>query len=137
MSSEVLRAVQPGLPLRLPMITLTRPFIGSRLIWIPLSSSYIRTPKHLSNSSKRMSSTNPSNAPQPEEDWKRSDVYHNSFLIPKDEALEFAQKNSQDNDLPAIAVSPAQGKLLNLLARSIGAKRILEVGTLGGCVSLT
>ncbi|CAL1704839.1 unnamed protein product [Somion occarium] len=79
-----------------------------------------------------MSSTNPSNAPQPEEDWKRSDVYHNSFLIPKDEALEFAQKNSQDNDLPAIAVSPAQGKLLNLLARSIGAKRILEVGTLGG-----
>ncbi|EMD38535.1 hypothetical protein CERSUDRAFT_94063 [Gelatoporia subvermispora B] len=64
--------------------------------------------------------------------WARSDQYHNSFLIQPDEALEFARKNSDENGLPAIAVSTAQGKFLNLLARSIGAKRVLEVGTLGG-----
>ncbi|HEX7781128.1 MAG TPA: O-methyltransferase, partial [Vicinamibacterales bacterium] len=34
--------------------------------------------------------------------------------------------------LPAISVSPSQGKLLNVLARAIGARRILELGTLGG-----
>ncbi|OCH95543.1 O-methyltransferase family 3 protein [Obba rivulosa] len=67
-----------------------------------------------------------------EELWARSDQYHNSFLIPADEALEYARKNSNANGLPEIAVSTAQGKFLNLLARSIGAKRILEVGTLGG-----
>lgn len=66
------------------------------------------------------------------DDWTRSDVYHNSFLIPADEALEYARKSSDEQGLPEIAVSTAQGKLLNLLARSIGAKRILEVGTLGG-----
>jgi predicted O-methyltransferase YrrM len=42
------------------------------------------------------------------------------------------QQKSIEEGLPAIAVSPAQGKLLQLLARSINAKRILEVGTLGG-----
>ncbi|THV02189.1 S-adenosyl-L-methionine-dependent methyltransferase [Dendrothele bispora CBS 962.96] len=70
------------------------------------------------------------------EDWTRSDRYHNSFLIPSDNEaaniLERALKNSSDNGLPDIAVTKAQGKFLNLLAKSIGAKRILEVGTLGG-----
>ena len=70
--------------------------------------------------------------PTDKADWARSDAYHNSFLIPEDPAFEYAKKNSQANDLPEIAVSTAQGKYLNLLARSIGAKRILEVGTLGG-----
>jgi predicted O-methyltransferase YrrM len=76
-------------------------------------------------------------APTSQEDWTRSDVYHNSFLIPKDEALEKALKHSRDEGLPEIAVSAAQGKYLKLLALSIGAKRILEVGTLGGCAILT
>ncbi|OBZ75310.1 O-methyltransferase MdmC [Grifola frondosa] len=67
-----------------------------------------------------------------QEIWERCDAYHNSFLIPSDDALEHARKNSDENGLPAIAVSTAQGKFLNLLARSIGAKKILEVGTLGG-----
>ena len=66
------------------------------------------------------------------DDWERSDKYHNSFLIPPDPALEAAAKRSDERGLPEIAVSPAQGKFLNLLAQSIGAKRILEVGTLGG-----
>ncbi|KAJ3874206.1 O-methyltransferase family 3 protein [Lentinula edodes] len=66
------------------------------------------------------------------EDWARSDVYHNSFLIPQDSVLDAALKNSAANGLPEIAVSVSQGKFLQLHARAIQAKRILEVGTLGG-----
>ena len=66
------------------------------------------------------------------DDWERSDKYHNSFLIPPDPTLEAAAKRNDERGLPEIAVSPAQGKFLNLLAQSIGAKKILEVGTLGG-----
>ncbi|PBK86628.1 S-adenosyl-L-methionine-dependent methyltransferase [Armillaria gallica] len=69
-------------------------------------------------------------------DWDRSDNYHNSHLLQKDQALEFTVQNSEANGLPDIAVSPAQGKFLSLLAKSIGAKRILEVGTLGGYSSI-
>ncbi|KAH7890076.1 O-methyltransferase-domain-containing protein [Phlebopus sp. FC_14] len=65
-------------------------------------------------------------------EFSRSEQFHNSFLIPKDQALEDALKYSKEQGLPDIAVSAAQGKLLKLLAQSIGAKRILEVGTLGG-----
>ncbi|KAJ7052056.1 O-methyltransferase family 3 protein [Mycena amicta] len=66
------------------------------------------------------------------EDWARNDAYHNSFLHSADAELAWVLKNSTDKGLPEIAVSAAQGKLLNLLVRSIGAKRVLEVGTLGG-----
>ena len=66
------------------------------------------------------------------EDWARSDSYHNSFLIAPDATLDAARQNTAANGLPDIAVSTAQGKFLNLIARSIGALRILEVGTLGG-----
>ncbi|KAJ7083443.1 O-methyltransferase family 3 protein [Mycena epipterygia] len=66
------------------------------------------------------------------EDWSRSDQYHNSFLHTEDPILDAALKHSKANGLPEIAVSAAQGKFLNLLVSSIGAKRILEVGTLGG-----
>lgn len=69
-----------------------------------------------------------------DETWVRSDAYHNDFLIKPDAAFEHALKNSDDNGLPQIAVSKAQGKFLSLIARSINAKRILEVGTLGGYV---
>ena len=77
------------------------------------------------------------NTLSPQDGWSRSDLYHNSFLIPEDESLDYARKNSDDSGLPSIDVTAAQGKLLNLIARSINAKRILEVGTLGGCVSLS
>ncbi|KAK7042811.1 O-methyltransferase family 3 protein [Favolaschia claudopus] len=70
--------------------------------------------------------------PTSQEDWARSDNYHNSFLLPQDQILDDVLKNSIDKGLPEIAVSAAQGKFLNLLARSVQAKRILEVGTLGG-----
>jgi len=71
-------------------------------------------------------------SPDFQETWTKSDVYHNSFLIPNDEALDENRKNSKANDLPDIAVTAAQGKFLSLLAQSIGARRILEIGTLGG-----
>ncbi|KAK7049809.1 hypothetical protein VNI00_005239 [Paramarasmius palmivorus] len=67
------------------------------------------------------------------DDWARSDRYHNSFLLPEhDDGLESALKRSRENGLPDIAVSAAQGRFLNLLVKSVGAKRVLEVGTLGG-----
>ena len=71
-------------------------------------------------------------SPELQEIWTRSDNYHNSFLIPEDEALEKIVANSEENGLRKVAVSVAQGKFLHLVARSIGAKKILEVGTLGG-----
>jgi predicted O-methyltransferase YrrM len=64
--------------------------------------------------------------------WTAVDDYIADRLIPADRALEAALASNRESGLPAIDVSPAQGKLLNLLARMIGAKRILEVGTLGG-----
>lgn len=81
-----------------------------------------------------MAAFHPRSQPTTPADWNQSDVYHNSFLIPQDAALEKALKNSSDNGLPEIAVSTAQGKFLKLHAQSINAKRIIEVGTLGGCV---
>jgi predicted O-methyltransferase YrrM len=54
------------------------------------------------------------------------------MLSPSDEALASALADSEAAGLPPIAVAPNQGKMLELLARAIGAHRILEIGTLGG-----
>lgn len=67
-----------------------------------------------------------------QENWTAVDEYVSGLLAPHDEALEAALRESEDAGLPAIQVSPAQGKLLCLLARSIGARQVLEFGTLGG-----
>ncbi len=64
--------------------------------------------------------------------WRDVDSYIEARLVGEDEALSSAIRDSAAAGLPAIAVSAAQGKLLHLMALSIGAKRILEVGTLGG-----
>jgi predicted O-methyltransferase YrrM len=69
------------------------------------------------------------------EDWQRSDQYHNSFLIPQDDILDAVVRHCKAHGLPDIAVSTAQGKFLNLLAKSLGVKRVLEIGTLGGWIS--
>ena len=53
-------------------------------------------------------------------------------LIKHDDALAFSLKNSEEKSLPPIAVNAGEGKLLYLVAKALGAKRILEVGTLGG-----
>ncbi|MFI5346529.1 MAG: O-methyltransferase [Elusimicrobiota bacterium] len=64
------------------------------------------------------------------------DTYITGRLAPRDEDLEAAQKAAADAGLPAISVSAAQGKMLSLYATMIGAKRILEIGTLGGYSTL-
>ena len=67
-----------------------------------------------------------------EERWAEVDEYIGGLLAPHDEALEAALAGSEAAGLPAIQVSPAQGKLLQLLARTVGARTVLEFGTLGG-----
>ncbi len=67
-----------------------------------------------------------------QETWTAVDEYVAGLLAPHDEALEAALRASDEAGLPAIQVSPSQGKLLYLLAKSIGARQILEFGTLGG-----
>ncbi len=64
--------------------------------------------------------------------WTSVDDYFNGALLPRDETLEAALAASDKAGLPQIAVAPNQGKLLQLLALSVGARRILEIGTLGG-----
>ncbi len=62
----------------------------------------------------------------------RIDDYIQNLFAPQDEALEAAVRESQRAGLPEINVSPSEGKLLQLLAEISGARRILEIGTLGG-----
>ncbi len=64
--------------------------------------------------------------------WNDVDQYVNARLAPHDRALDAALEACAAAGLPAISVTASQGKLLALLARSIGARRVLEIGTLGG-----
>jgi len=68
--------------------------------------------------------------------WANVDAYIEQQLVPQDEALTAALADSREAGLPAISVAPNQGKLLGLFARSIGARKILELGTLGGYSSI-
>lgn len=64
--------------------------------------------------------------------WHAVDDYFSGLLSPQDEALSGALAASEAGGLPSIAVSALQGRLLTLLAHVGGARRVLEVGTLGG-----
>jgi predicted O-methyltransferase YrrM len=64
--------------------------------------------------------------------WSKVDDYIVDALVGHDPALEGALKASDAAGLPHIAVAPNQGKLLHILALAIGARKILEIGTLGG-----
>lgn len=64
--------------------------------------------------------------------WTAVDSYLSDTLIGHDAALEAAQKATADAGMPAISVSPTQGKMLQVLATSVNASSILEIGTLGG-----
>jgi len=64
--------------------------------------------------------------------WSEVDAYVEQLLVGEDPALQAALQASDDAGLPPIALTPAQGKLLHLLARVHGASGILELGTLGG-----
>jgi predicted O-methyltransferase YrrM len=63
--------------------------------------------------------------------WTEVDRYLNDLLVPPDAALDAALEASAAAGLPAIQVAPTQGKLLQIFARMVGARAILEVGTLG------
>ena len=67
-----------------------------------------------------------------EEQWTAVDRYITDLFVPSDPALEAALAASEAAGLPPINVAPNQGKLLHLLARAIGARNVLEIGTLGG-----
>lgn len=64
--------------------------------------------------------------------WDSVDDYLQDLFIEADPALEAALKNQEATGLPAIQVSPLEGKFLQMIARAMQAKYILEVGTLGG-----
>jgi len=67
-----------------------------------------------------------------QERWTAVDEYIGGLLLQPDPALDAALTDSAAAGLPPINVSPAQGKLLQLLARLQGARAILEIGTLAG-----
>ena len=67
-----------------------------------------------------------------QEVWTAVDRYITDLLVPVDAVLDQALRASAEAGMPAIAVSPNQGKLLMLLAQALGARKILEIGTLGG-----
>jgi predicted O-methyltransferase YrrM len=71
-----------------------------------------------------------------QDQWTAVDRYLEGSIVPQDSALVAALKASEAAGLPAIQVSPTQGKLLHLLARSVCARNILEIGTLGACSTI-
>jgi predicted O-methyltransferase YrrM len=64
--------------------------------------------------------------------WTSVDQYLGGLVAPPDAALTGALESSTKAGLPEIQVSTVQGKFLHMLALAIGARRILEIGTLGG-----
>ncbi|MGC1461233.1 MAG: O-methyltransferase [Terracidiphilus sp.] len=64
--------------------------------------------------------------------WSAVDQYFGSLLAPSDEHLEAALKANREAGLPVIDVSPLQGKFLHVLVQLTRARRVLEIGLLGG-----
>jgi predicted O-methyltransferase YrrM len=71
-------------------------------------------------------------ADNPDETWTSVDEYFERRLSLSDVVLDAALDDSNAAGLPAINVTPAQGRFLALLIRVMGARRVLEIGTLGG-----
>jgi predicted O-methyltransferase YrrM len=82
--------------------------------------------------SETASTESASTEAKPLERWTAVDRYITDLLLGEDPVLAAALQASDAAGLPPIAVTPNQGKLLELLARIHGARRILELGTLGG-----
>jgi predicted O-methyltransferase YrrM len=64
--------------------------------------------------------------------WTQVDSYFGELLAPVDEVLDAALKANDKAGLPPIGVTALQGKFLDFLVRITGARRVLEIGTLGG-----
>ena len=71
-------------------------------------------------------------AKTPQDTWSEVDRYFSRHFIAADDALDAALAANRSADLPAIDVTPLQGRFLELLVRMTGARRVLELGTLGG-----
>lgn len=67
-----------------------------------------------------------------DEKWSEVDAFIADLFVNPDPALDAAMRASEAAGLPAIEVAPNAGKMLMLFARMVGARRILEIGTLGG-----
>lgn len=67
-----------------------------------------------------------------QETWTKVDQYINEVFVGSDPILEAVLQSSREAGLPEVQVYPAQGRLLAILARAIQARKILEIGTLGG-----
>ena len=74
--------------------------------------------------------------PEMEKTWADVDAYAAGLLLPPDPVLDEVLKRNREAGLPEIDVSPLQGSLLALLVRLGGARRVLEIGTLGGYSSI-
>jgi predicted O-methyltransferase YrrM len=83
------------------------------------------TPMHVSTEWSEVGMTD-------REPWTAVDDYFTDLLVQPDPILDAALQASDDAGLPRISVSPAQGKMLMLLAQMLDARKILEIGTLGG-----
>ncbi|MGH9590170.1 MAG: O-methyltransferase [Terracidiphilus sp.] len=64
--------------------------------------------------------------------WTKVDDYFGGLLAPADDVMKQVLRANDKAGLPSIDVSPLQGKFLFLLARIVQARRVLEIGTLGG-----
>ena len=64
--------------------------------------------------------------------FQRVDDYINNLLAPEDEALKQTIQSLETQNIPQISISANQGKFLQVMVKLVGAKRILELGTLGG-----
>jgi predicted O-methyltransferase YrrM len=71
-----------------------------------------------------------------EDRWAEVDEFVGATIAPDDDVLRHAVERCEAAGMPAIQVSPPQGKLLDLLVRSIGARTVLEFGTLGAYSSI-
>ncbi|MCB1186728.1 O-methyltransferase [bacterium] len=64
--------------------------------------------------------------------WSESTDFMEALMAPADPVLEAVQRSADEAGLPQISLSPLQARLMQVLAGAIGARRILEVGTLAG-----
>ncbi|MBC8160081.1 MAG: O-methyltransferase [Roseiflexaceae bacterium] len=65
-----------------------------------------------------------------QDQWTAVDTYFGELLVPHDPVLDAALQAAAEAGLPPINVAPNQGKFLSILAQAIGARHILEIGTL-------
>ncbi|OIU71965.1 O-methyltransferase [Rossellomorea aquimaris] len=71
-----------------------------------------------------------------EKTWEEVDQYFTAKLHKKDQMMDEVMTANEKAEMPLIDVSPSQGKMLHMLVKMKGAKRILEIGTLGGYSSI-